>query len=100
MCHMDTDLVRTSSFWMEFDERPGIIFSCFYDFIGCLGALSCCINDHFCFISTACIETEYRSIDNSLSWFGYADDESLIGFLDFTSPELFCHPFIGETIET
>lgn len=100
MCHMDTDLVCPSSFWMEFDERPSVIISCFYDFIGRLGALSCCIDDHFCFIRTPCIETQDGSIDNSLSWLGHSDDESLVCFLDFTSPELFCHPFIGESIET
>lgn len=96
---MDTDLVGTPSFWMEFDERPGIIISCFHHFVGCLSALSLFIYHHLCLIGTTCIEAKYRSIYDSLSWFGHSDDEGLIGFLDFTSSELFCHPFVGEAIE-
>ena len=100
MSHVDTELMCATCFWMELNETPVTFCSDFEDFVAGFCWLSTRVDDHFCLIGPACIETEKWSIDDSFTWVWHTNYEGVIGFFDFSSTELFCHVFVGETIET
>jgi hypothetical protein len=100
MCHVDSYLMCPSCLGMKLDEAPFILGSSFQYFVAGFCGLSFWVDDDFCLIGSSGVESEEWDIDDSLSWFWYADDEGVICFLDFSGPKLFCHVFVGEAIET
>lgn len=99
MCHVHSDLMCTSGFGMELDETPWEILTTFEYCVARLCCLSAWIDYDFCFVCFFGIDTEEGSVNSTTGRVRYSWDNSMIGFVYFSSLEEVRHFFIGYTIE-
>ncbi len=104
MCHMNANLMRSTSFWIEFYDWPFFrtyslcdskYFRRWNNPILSLCWVSFVINNHLGFIGSTCIDTENWGINNSRCWKRFSRYEGVVGFFYFSRTKLFCHMFVA-----